>query len=179
MVITSDNKDLTVVEIRIKFLRNLKGITQEELSKKLGVSQSLINSWENGYQNVSLRQLVKLAYFYGVPVDYIFGLITNFDKKMYKFKKDLDLKYLGKNIRIIRKIKGLTQEEFAKELHTKRSNIGYYERGKLTMSSADLKEICNDFGFSADWCLGNTDVCIRRDKKIFLDESEYKTYINI
>ena len=150
MVITSDNKDLTVVEIRIKFLRNLKGITQEELSKKLGVSQSLINSWENGYQNVSLRQLVKLAYFYGVPVDYIFGLITN-----------------------------LTQEEFAKELHTKRSNIGYYERGKLTMSSADLKEICNDFGFSADWCLGNTDVCIRRDKKIFLDESEYKTYINI
>ncbi len=179
MVITSDNKDLTVIEVRIKFLRSLKGITQAELSKDLGVSQSLINSWENGYQNVSLRQLVKLSYYYGVPVDYIFGLTTTFDRNIYEFKNELDLKYLGKNIRIIRKIEGLTQEEFAKEIHTKRSNIGYYELGKLMMSSADLKEICNDFGFSADWCLGNTLECIRRDRKIKLKESEYKTFINI
>ena len=43
------NKDLTVIEIRIKLLRDIKGITQEKLANILGVSQALINSWENGY----------------------------------------------------------------------------------------------------------------------------------
>ena len=174
-----ESKSLTVIEIRIRFLRDLKGLTQKNLAKSLNVSQALINSWENGYQNISLRQLVKLSYFYQVPIDYIIGLTTEYDKSIYKYKQELDLEYLGKNIRIIRKMEGLNQEEFANILHTKRSNISYYEHGKMMLSSSDLKEICNDFGFSADWCIGNTNKCLRRPPKTTIDESEYKTYIEI
>jgi len=96
------NENLTVVEIRIKFLRELKGLTQWELAEKIGVSRSVINSWENGYANISLRKLVKLSYYFQVPIDYILGLITEFNKSDYNFREDLDLKYLGRNIRIIR-----------------------------------------------------------------------------
>lgn len=173
------DKNLTIIEIRIKFLRDLKGITQVELSKKLGVTQSLVNSWENGYTNISLKQLVKLSYFYQVPVDYILGLTTKFERSLYDFKSALDLKLLGKNIRLMRKIEDLTQEEFAKKIHTKRSNISYYETGKIMISTADLKEMCNTFGFSADWCLGNTLECIRRKKGIKIDNSEAKEFIKV
>ena len=172
-----ENINLTIVEIRIKHLRNLKGITQLELAKALNVTQALINSWENGYANISLKQLLKLSYFYKIPVDYILGLTTKFDKNIYNYKEHIDLKYLGKNIRIIRKIEGLTQDEFANIIHTKRSNISYYEVGKTAMSSADLKEICNTFGYSADWCLGNTNECIKRGKNIKIAPDEIKEFI--
>lgn len=172
-------KNLTIIERRIRFLRNLKGITQTELAKKLNITQALVNSWENGYANISLKQLTRLAYFYQVPIDYIIGLTTKFDRAIYNYKKELDLVYLGKKIRIIRKIEGFNQEEFANKIHTKRSNISYYECGKMMMSSADLKEICNTFGYSADWCIGNTLECIKRKKKIQIKEEEVKEYIEI
>lgn len=172
-------KDLTVVEIRIKFLRDLKGLMQKDVAKALNVTQALINSWENGYSNIALRQLVRLAYFYKVPIDYILGLINDFKREDYEFVPSLDLVYLGKKIRIIRKIYDLKQEEFANKIKTKRSNISYYESGKMSMSSADLKDICDTFGFSADWCIGNIKECIRREKKTKLKPEEYRAYINI
>lgn len=172
-------KDLTVIEIRVKLLRDIKGLTQTELANTLGVSQALINSWENGYANIALRQLLKLSYFYKVPLDYLMGLTTKFDRNNYEFKDTLDLKYLGKKIRLIRKMEGLTQEQFAIKIHTKRSSISYYESGKMTLSSADLKEICNTFGFSSDWCVGNTLKCLKRDKKVKLTEDEIKEYIEV
>ncbi len=173
------DKDLTIVEIRIKFLRDLKGLTQKDIAKELNVTQALVNSWENGYNNIAIKQLVKLSYFYQVPVDYILGLTTHFNKEDYHFIKDLDLKYLGKKIRIIRKINNLTQDEFANKIKTKRSNISYYEIGRNSMSSADLKDICDTFGFSADWCLGSTDICIKREPKVKIKPEEIKEYINI
>ncbi len=172
-------KNLTIVEIRLKFLRDLKGITQTTLANQLHVTQALVNSWENGYQNISLKQLIKVSYFYKVPIDYILGLTTKYSKNIYHFIPKLDALILGKNIRIIRKMAGLTQEEFALKLHTKRSNISYYESGKMIMSSADLKEICNTFGFSADWCLGSTNTCIRREAQIKIKDEEIKEFINI
>ena len=173
------NKNLTIIEIRIKFLRDLKGLSQLELAKKLGVSRSVINSWENGYANISLRKLVKLSYFFKVPIDYILGLINDFNKDDYEFRESLDLKYLGRNIRIIRIIEGLNQREFALKIKTKPSSISYYESGKMSISSADLKDICNTFGFSADWCVGNTLECIRRDVKIKIKPEEIRNFLNI
>ncbi|MCM1052638.1 MAG: helix-turn-helix domain-containing protein [Ruminococcus sp.] len=173
------DKNLTIIEKRIKFLRDLKDLTQQEIASELNVTQALINSWENGYNNIPIKQLIKLSYFYQVPVDYILGLTTHFNREDYHFKQDLDLVYLGKKVRIIRKINNLTQEEFASRIKTKRSNISYYEIGKNSMSSADLKDICDTFGFSADWCLGITDICIRRNPKVKIKEEEIKEYINI
>jgi len=173
------DKNLTIIEIRIKFLRDLKGLSQLELAKNIGVSRSVINSWENGYANISLRKLVKLSYFFKVPIDYILGLINDFNKDDYDFKENIDLKYLGRNIRIIRVIEGLSQKEFALKIKTKPSSISYYESGKMSISTADLKDICNTFGFSADWCIGNTLECIRRDIKIKIKPEEMRSYINL
>ncbi len=172
-------KNITIIEERIRLLRDLKNLSQEDLAKNIGVARATINSWENGYSNVPLDKLVKLAYFYKVPVDYMLGLTTKFDKSIYEFTNELDLIYLGNNIRKIRKLENLSQENFAKAIKTIRSSIGHYEKGRRMISTADLKDICNTFGYSADWCVGNTKTCIRRDKKIIIKEEEIREYIDV
>ena len=158
-------EDLTVVEIRIKSLRLQFNYTQNEIAKLMHVSRSLICLWEQGYANISLKQIIKLASIYKVPLDYLLGIIDNIDFKVkYKFISTLDLKYLGIKLKETRKSLGLTQERFAKKLDTKRSSISYYEIGKMMMSTADLKQICETFGVSSDYLIGNTDTFIIRTK---------------
>lgn len=172
-----EEKSLTVTEIRIKLLRDIKGLTQQDLAKKLHVSRSLINSWENGYIEISLPQIMKLSFFYQTPIDYILGLTTNFDRSIYDFQEKLDLNLFGKNIRIIRKVERLTQVEFAKKVNINSISLSHFENGNSMISCSNLKQICNTFGYSADWCVGNTKECIRRKKKICLSKDEINQFI--
>ena len=61
----------TIIEERIKFIRERIGYTQMEVAKTLGISRSLVSNWELGFVNISLKQLIKLAYLYQVPIDYL------------------------------------------------------------------------------------------------------------
>lgn len=172
-----DDKNITIVEKRIKFLRDLKDLSQEEIAKDLKVSRSTVNSWENGYASISLRQLVRLTYYHQVPIDYILGLTTKFNKEDYHFVPYLDLKFLGKRLKLIRKMQDLKQIQLAEQIKTHSSSISYYESGKMCITTADLKDICNTYGYSADWCIGNINECIRRKPKIKIKESEIRQYI--
>ena len=173
------DENLTVIEYRIKHLRERIGYSQLEVAKKLGVNRSLIALWENGFANISLKQLIKLASIYQVPVDYLLGIINEIDAFPYAYIQDMDLKRIGEKIKEIRKAHGLTQEKFASKIDTKRSSISYYEIGKMMISSADLKQICETFGVSADYIVGNIDINIKREKKVKIKIKEIKEKISI
>lgn len=173
------DKNVTIIEKRICFLREQKHLTQEELASMLHVSRSLINNWENGYTNLSLKQLIKLASIYQVPIDYLLGIIDEVDHYSYSFIQDMNLKNIGSRLKELRKSYGLTQEEFAQKIDTQRSSISYYESGKMMISTADLKQICETFGVSADYIVGNLDENIKRDKKIKMKASEIKEKIHL
>ena len=171
------DKNVTVIEERIFNIRERIGYTQEELAKKLGVSRSLVNNWENGYANISLKQLIKLAYIYQVPIDYLLGIIEEIDNYDYHYIDTMDLKSIGLKLKEIRKTNKMTQDKFAQKIDTKRSSISYYEIGKMTISTADLKQICETFGVSADYLVGNLTENIKRDKKIKLKIKDIKEKI--
>ena len=171
-------ENLTIIEKRIKLMRERIGFTQNELANLLGVSRSLIGLWENGYANISLKQIIKLSAVFKVPLDYILGIIDEIDcniKYLYIF--DLDLNFIGNKIKEIRKNEGLTQDKFASKIDTKRSSISYYEIGKMMMSTADLKQICETFGYSSDYIIGNTKTCIRRNKLNKIKTKDIKEFI--
>lgn len=171
-------EDLTVIELRIKNLREKAKYTQNQIASLMHVSRSLICLWEKGYANISLKQIIKLASIYKVPLDYILGIIDNLDANVkYKYISYLDLKYLGNKIKETRKSLGLTQDKFAKKIDTKRSSISYYEIGKMTISTADLKQICETFGISSDYLIGNTDTFIVRTKLNKIKVKEIKELI--
>ena len=49
--------------------RKSKGLTQEEVAEKLGVSRQAVSKWENGTSDPSTSNLCALAKLYGIPVE--------------------------------------------------------------------------------------------------------------
>lgn len=65
----------TVFSVQLQKLRKEKGITQDVLASHLGVSPQAVSKWENGsYPDGDL--LPKIADFFGVSIDYLYGRAT-------------------------------------------------------------------------------------------------------
>lgn len=61
--------------ITISAIRKKAGITQEELSKRLHISQQAISQYELGYREPDLETLCKMADIFEVSVDYLLGRV--------------------------------------------------------------------------------------------------------
>lgn len=59
---------------RLKELRLEKNIGQVELAKKLNLSKGIISLWENDLREPKLSNLVAIAKFFEVSIDYLVGL---------------------------------------------------------------------------------------------------------
>lgn len=59
---------------RLKELRCEANIGQVELAMRIGVSKGIISLWENGLREPSMSNLIALARFFGVSIDYLVGL---------------------------------------------------------------------------------------------------------
>lgn len=59
---------------RIKELRIEKGLSQMQLSKKTGLSQSAIAKWELNKTEPTASALIVLSEFFGESVDYLLCL---------------------------------------------------------------------------------------------------------
>lgn len=61
------------MEINLKSLREHKQISQKQLCDDLKIKTVTYNSWEKGKNEPSCENLVKLADYYNVTLDYLFG----------------------------------------------------------------------------------------------------------
>ena len=59
---------------RLKELRLEKNVGQIELSKAINVSKGIISLWENGLREPKLSNLISLAQYFKVSLDYLSGL---------------------------------------------------------------------------------------------------------
>lgn len=57
----------------IEQLRKEKGLTQDDLSRHLGLSKSTISMYESQKRSPDNETLLKLANFFGVTTDYLLG----------------------------------------------------------------------------------------------------------
>ena len=62
---------------RLKELRLEKEIGQIALAKQLSVSKGIISLWENGLREPTLSNLIALAKFFEVSLDYLLGRTDN------------------------------------------------------------------------------------------------------
>ena len=67
---------------RIKDLREDNDKLQKDIANLLGISQQYYSKYELGSFTIPTEQLIKLAKFYNVSIDYIVGLTD--DKKSRK-----------------------------------------------------------------------------------------------
>ncbi|MCH5164392.1 MAG: helix-turn-helix transcriptional regulator [Clostridiales bacterium] len=59
---------------RLKELRQEKGLSIQGLSKEVKISSSSLCRWENSQADVKGSQLVILAKYFNVTIDYLMGL---------------------------------------------------------------------------------------------------------
>jgi len=87
----SSNLDKFVVKLskkvinpmRIKELREEKGLTQAELANAIFTSQRNIGRWENAENEPTYSQLVKLADFFNVSIDFLVEREDDFGVKSF------------------------------------------------------------------------------------------------
>ena len=71
--LVGDKAENNTFGIILKELRERKKISQSELAKKIGVSQSAIGIWESGTGDPSADMMVIISNYFGVSVDYLLG----------------------------------------------------------------------------------------------------------
>lgn len=59
---------------RLKDLRKERGISQEAFADGINVSHGIISFWENGKREPKLSNLIVIAQYFGVTIDYLAGL---------------------------------------------------------------------------------------------------------
>ena len=62
---------------RIRDLREDKDLTQTELAKMLGMSQTGYSKYETGENDIPTSILIRLSRFYEVSIDYLLGETNN------------------------------------------------------------------------------------------------------
>lgn len=62
---------------RLRELRDEKDLTQTEIAKMLGMSQTGYSKYETGENDIPTDVLIKLSNFYSTSIDYILGQTDN------------------------------------------------------------------------------------------------------
>lgn len=76
--------DLLIGE-RLKELRKIKNLTQEDVAEKLGVSFQQIQKYENGKNRISFSKLYELSNFMKIPME---SFVANLDGSQNKGLSD-------------------------------------------------------------------------------------------
>ena len=74
--------DMLKMGTYLKKLRNERGLTQEELAEKFGVTRRTVSRWETGYNLPDIDVLIEMSDFYNVELkDLLQGGINNMENK--------------------------------------------------------------------------------------------------
>jgi len=60
-------------KIRLRELREEKGLTQTQLAKEIGVNQRTISQYETGINEPDIQTIEKLCLFFNVSAGYFLG----------------------------------------------------------------------------------------------------------
>lgn len=57
----------------LKFIRQEKGISQQELANKIGTDRSTISRWENDEMDITISNALLIADFFNIPMEDLTG----------------------------------------------------------------------------------------------------------
>lgn len=79
---------------RLRKLRKQRGLSQNELSKHIGISKSSVNMYERGEREPSFETLEAIADYFNVDMDFLLGR-----SPIYRIQENLNLEKLSVSAR--------------------------------------------------------------------------------
>jgi len=64
---------MNFLSTNIKYLRQKKGLTQEDLAKIVGKSRVLVSQWESDERDITTEDIIKLSEYFCVSMDALVG----------------------------------------------------------------------------------------------------------
>jgi len=93
--VNDPGRDMMNIGNRIAFLRDQRGLTQEELATSLGISRAALSHYEKNRREPDTETLSKVADLFQVSLDYLAGrttqLTTTLDNDVRQFSDELEL----------------------------------------------------------------------------------------
>ena len=83
---------------KLKELRKLHNVSQEELSKKLSVTEKTISRWENEKTQIKPDKAQKLAEYFNVSVAYLLGYIDTPKEELMTFDSGEEFEKARQNL---------------------------------------------------------------------------------
>ena len=81
---------MDIVGARLRGLRESIRLSQKDLGRKLGVTQSAINRYENNHSEAPYKTLWFYADYFDVSLDYIFGRTDHPQGELFDFKPKIE-----------------------------------------------------------------------------------------
>ena len=138
----------------LKKIREENKLSQEQLSDILHIDRTTYNHYENNYNTIPIKHLIKICDYFQVGIDYVFCFKKNNSNKT--FNKS-NLKTTALRLKEFRKENNLTQAKLATKLKTNQSVIAGYEHERNFIATPFLYMICSKYNISSDYLLGRID----------------------
>lgn len=106
-------KTLSDIGHKIKILRQLRGMSQAELAKRMGVSQKIISAYERNYRTPSADKISHLAETLKTTANELYG--TPQTDKSYK---DLKKVTIWRIVEKLEKLPESSQQEILQQVNT-------------------------------------------------------------
>lgn len=136
---TNSNKQYPYTEsIRIRELRQSKGISMKEASRLLGMPYTTYVNYEKGLREPTTEGWIQLAKFFGVSVDFLMGRkcennhLVSFDQRVRQSET------IGDRIKSRRIALGLTVDQVAEKIGKNRSTVYRYESNDIEKLTIDI-----------------------------------------
>ncbi len=145
---------MTEFKDALKSIRKAKGLTQEQLGKKIGVSSQVVSNWERGYTtSLSPEMLNSIAGALGTTPEVFLGLQTMVKTNYSNYILDENSFFFISKVRKIMEEEHITIEEFMKRTGYYKADVDALIYGNKMPSIEDVIKIAGALNVSTDYLL--------------------------
>lgn len=145
---------MTEFKDALKIARKSKGLTQEQLGKKIGVSSQVVSNWERGYTtSLSPEMITSIANALGTTPEIFLGLQKVVRTNYSNYILDENSFFFTQKVRKIMEDENITIEEFMKRTGYYKTDIDSLIFGNKVPSIEDVVKIAGALNVSTDYLL--------------------------
>ena len=156
---------------RIRMLRELLGLSQNEFASKINRTSNFIAQIESGRSNISEKTKISICTTYHINPDWL----NNGTGEIFKpgfTPPPFDKAGIPSRIKTVRQKLNMTQDEFAKMIDCSKSQLTSVEVGRVNPSNQWIAKLARSANVNISWLLsGKGDIFT--EKKLNEDNIDY------
>lgn len=124
----------------LKFIRQSKKLSQQEIADKLNIDRSSISRWENGDMEATISNAILLSKYFNISLnDFIFKDLAAENNVSNLFSK---------NLKYLREKRNLSKNKLSELIGVNQTTIGRWESKEITPSIDNAESVAKIFNIS-------------------------------